>query len=312
MKELFDFIELRRGLVGIDKLINISELQLQNQIKSVVSEAVSRDIHIIRLAGPSGSGKTTTAKRIVDEAKSIGKTAYYISMDNWYKTLNTEEIPKNKFGEPDFESPMLLDIDGFKEDIHKLSGGEPINLREFDFINRISHITDKQIKCDKDSIIVIEGLHAINPIFDTQDKVLKVYVEPSDVQFENDEVLTSSGIRLLRRIHRDKADRGMGMLDTINKCRSVDIGEDQYITPYADKSDVIKVDTLLPYELYIHKTEFEKEVAEQNEKYSVLDIIKELINRGMIDDIGVMRNVPDVKIDMSKIPEKSILREFYK
>lgn len=311
MIELFDFIELRRGVVGVDELINISEQRINSQIRSVISEALSRNIHIIRLAGPSGSGKTTTAKRIVDEAKSRGKTAYYISMDNWYKTLHIDDIPKNKFGEPDFESPKLLDIRGFKEDIHKLTDGQPINLREFDFVNRISHITDKQIKCDDDSIIVIEGLHAINPMFDTSDKVMKVYVEPSDIQFENDEVLTSSSIRLLRRIHRDKADRGMSMLDTINKCRSVDIGEDQYITPYSNSSDILKVNTLLYYELYIHKSEFKQELAEQN-KDEILNTIKELVSSGMLDDIGVIRNIPDVDIDISKIPEKSILREFYK
>lgn len=282
----YDSIEQRRETLDTDEFIELSENRFSSQIKSVASEAINNNIKLIRLAGPSGSGKTTSAKRVVNAIKAKGVPAYYISMDNWYKTLKVECLPRNEDNEPDFESPDLLDIDAFKSDMHKLLNGETINLREFDFVDRVSHITDNTMQCEKDAIVVIEGLHAINPIFDVDEGNLKVYVEPFDIVKDGEIVLSSSTIRLCRRIHRDRVDRGMTLEATLKKCRSVDRGQKKYIAPYTKDTNILRIDTLIYYEVFIHRNE--------------------------LPDIEGLEFIPNTPINKDMIPSNSILKEFYK
>ena len=282
----FDFINQCREILSIEDFIEMSENRLKSQIKSIVSEAINNNVKLIRLAGPSGSGKTTSSKLIVKAIKDRGIPAYYMSMDNWYKTISVEDLPLNEDGDPDYESPELIDIDGFKTDMHNLLNGQEITLREFDFTNRISNLSDKKIKCENGGIVLIEGIHAINPMFDIEDETLKVYVEPNNVKMNNNELLTSSNIRLCRRMHRDIAERGMSFEDTIKKCRSVDKGQDKYIEPYTNNPTILKVDTLMFYELFIHKNE--------------------------LPDVEYLKEIPHTDIHKDLIPQNSLLREFYK
>lgn len=282
----FDFIDRCQKTVDMDEFVRISERRFQNQIKSVVDEALSAGVRLIRLAGPSGSGKTTTTKRIVEAFKDRGIPAYYLSMDNWYKTLSVENMPKNEDGDPDFESPDLLDLVDFKRDVRDLLAGKEVRLKEFDFINRVSRESSRILQCEANGIVVIEGIHAINPMFDTEIEDMKVYVEPSPVRVDNDTVISSSNIRLCRRLHRDLVDRGMSLEDTMKKCRSVDIGQRKYIDPYTRDPDILRVDTLIYYELFIHKNE--------------------VLNMECLNPIRNTNITKDI------IPANSILREFYK
>lgn len=283
----FDFIEQRRRTLELDEFIELSENRFFSQVKSVASEAINNNVRLIRLAGPSGSGKTTSAKKIVEVLRSKGVPAYYMSMDNWYKTLKVEHMPRNEDGDPDYESPELLDIEAVKSDLQDLLNGKTTRLRQFDFHNRVSLMSDVELTCENNSIVVMEGIHAINPIFDIPGvKQYKVYVEPSNVKVDEDNIITSSQIRLCRRIHRDLVDRGMSLEDTIKKCKSVDRGQDKYIEPYTRDTQILRVDTLIYYELFIHRNELADE--------HIIDIIPE----------------SDIRAEI--IPDGSILREFYK
>lgn len=282
----FEFINKCRMILSSEDFIEMSERRLKSQINSVVSEAVNNGIRLIRIAGPSGSGKTTSAKMVMRTIKELGLNAYYMSMDNWYKTFAVEDLPRTEDGDPDYESPELIDIEGFKSDMHDLLGGKEIRLREFDFTNRISYPGTKTIKCANDGIVVIEGLHAINPIFDIEEANLKVYVEPSDVKMDDGSMLTSSNIRLCRRMHRDIVDRGMSFEATIQKCRSVDIGQEKYIEPHTNDTRILRVDTLIFYELFIHKDE--------------------------LPDNQYLKQIPPTSFKKELIPSDSLLTEFYK
>ena len=282
----FDFINKCRLLLSTEDFIDMSEKRLKSQIKSVVSEAINNNIRLIRIAGPSGSGKTTSAKMVMKAIKERGLHAYYMSMDNWYRTMSLEELPKTEDGDYDYESPELIDIEGFKADMHNLLNGEEITLREFNFENRISNPGTKKIRCDFNGIVVIEGLHAINPIFDIEENSLKVYVEPSEVKFDDGEILTSSNIRLCRRMHRDIVERGMSFDATIKKCRSVDVGQQKYIDPYTNDTRILKVDTLILYELFVHKHE--------------------------LPDNKYLKEIPLTKLRKELIPFNSLLKEFYR
>ena len=285
----YKVIDGSRVLLDTAEFIEISEARYKNQIKSIVSETINNKHRIIRLAGPSGSGKTTSALKIVEEILNRGIPAYYLSMDNWYKTMPVNELPLTDDGDPDYESPELLDIDGFKQDMHDLILGKTINLREFDFINRVSNKSDNTLEIQSNAILVIEGLHAINPIFDVDESNIKVYVEPSNIKLNDNTILTSKELRLFRRIHRDKVDRGMSLEATIQKCKSVDKGQDKYIAPYIRNPEIFKVDTLIYYEIYIHKHELD----------------------GLIDS-EALRTITGANISSKYIPEDSVLREFYK
>ena len=282
----YDFINDCRKHLSVQEFIEMSEHRFFNQIESIADEAIDNGVRLIRLAGPSGSGKTTSTKRIVEAIRAEGVPAYYMSMDNWYRTLSVEDMPKTDDGDPDYESPELLDVDGFKEDVENLLNGKIINLREFDFTTRTSSKSTKTLSCEPNAILVIEGLHAINPMFDTSFKDFKVYVEPFNVEMSEDDDLTSSELRLCRRMHRDMADRGMTFEATIQKCRSVDKGQNKYIKPYTKNVEILRVDTLLLYEIFIHKNE--------------------LPNMESLKDVDI------ALISKDMIPENSILREFYK
>lgn len=282
----FNFLNQCLEVLGNKEFIELSENRFKNQIRSVVCEALENNIRLIRLAGPSGSGKTTSAKLIAKQIKANGTPCYYLSMDNWYKTIPIDEMPLNEHGEYDYESPELIDIDGFKSDVNNMLLGNEIALRNFDFKKRISSKTRKKIKCEENAIIIIEGLHAINPIFDVEKPSMKVYVEPSALRFSDGSIITSSNIRLCRRLHRDFVDRGMSFEDTIKKCASVDAGQKKYITPYTNDSRILRVDTLIFYEIFIHKNE--------------------------LPNIDFLKNIPESNIGVDIIPSSSVLKEFYK
>lgn len=285
----FDFISRILYILDTKDFIEISEIKYDNQIRSIVSESICNKVRVVRIAGPSGSGKTTTAQRVVDEFISRGIPAHCISMDNWYKTMGVCDTPLTDDGELDFESPELLDIHGFKEDIRNLIAGKTIHLREFDFVNRISTEATETLTLEPNGVLVVEGLHAINPMFDVPELDYRVYVEPSSVKFEDGTLLSSKELRMFRRIHRDQADRGMTLEATVAKCKSVDKGQDRYITPYINNPEIFKVDTLIYYELYIHKNSLS----------------------GLLDS-RILDLIPNKDITDSDILDRSILREFYK
>lgn len=282
----YDFIDSFRKNVSLKEFIRLSETRFFNQVDTVIEAAIENKVRLIRVAGPSGSGKTTSTKRIVEALRENGIPAYYMSMDNWYKTLKVEDMPRTEDGDPDYESPDILDIDGFKEDVTNLLNGEVIYLREFDFTNRISNKSNRKMKCESNSIIVIEGLHAINPMFNTEFKDLKVYAEPFNIRLANGACLTSSQIRLCRRMHRDATERGMSFEDTIRKCRSVDRGQDKYITPFMNDANVLRINTLILYEIFIHRNE-----------------LPDAKCLNCIDKSGITKDM---------IPKNSILKEFYR
>lgn len=282
----YDLINNYRKSLSRKDFIEFSERRFFNQLESVADEAIRNNVRLIRLAGPSGSGKTTSTKRLMEIIRNKGVPAYYLSMDNWYKTIILDDMPRTTNGDIDYESPDLIDVQGFIDDMDRLLDGEVINLREFDFKNRVNNITDETIYCESNGVVIVEGLHAINPIFNTKHKYMKVYIEPFDVVFDESDSLTSSEIRLCRRMHRDIVDRGMSFEDTIKKCQSVDMGQSKYINPYINDTDIMRVDTLLMYEIFIHKNE--------------------------LPQMESLRSVDNIEISTSIIPDNSILREFYK
>ncbi|MCB6899286.1 nucleoside kinase [bacterium 210917-DFI.7.65] len=293
-QSLYTIIQ-RLTILGKDKFIEEEEARYARQIVSLADEIVENDIELVLLAGPSGSGKTTTAhnlrKELMCRLMGEGHYVYCLSMDDWYMSADRYTMPVDEEGQPDYESPDCLDVPRLNRDLNDLFAGREVSLPTYNFITRRSVESGAKIELKKGDVVIMEGLHALNPMIHFPDdtlRSLRVYVSPADVIVDETRgmELSNQYIRLCRRIYRDRDQRGSSEEETIERSRSVNRGERLYIAPFLNNVGVWRVDTLLGYELFIHRRELPEE--------------KEL------------RVVPLSKITRFDIPEGSILREFYK
>ena len=282
-QELSSIVQ-RLTILGKDDFVKEEEARYGRQIKYVVEN----DISLVLLAGPSGSGKTTTAHNIASVIEHNGKKVFSLSMDDWYMTATRYDMPLDENGDPDYESPLCLDMDRLNSDIRTLLSGGEISLPTYDFVHRVMIDTGRKMRLGKGDVMIMEGLHALNPTFDIphSDSAIKIYVSPADVIVDNENVIDNQYIRLCRRICRDRDTRGMTPEETIARSASVDRGERLYVAPYLKNVGVLRIDTLLGYELFIHRREF--------------------------PEMKEFKPVPLSKIKREDIPEGSILKEFYR
>ena len=266
------------------KLIVDGENHYHKQVSELVEKLIIKGCPIVLLAGPSGSGKTTTAQMIVKEIEKHSKNAVYLSMDNWFRTKADYDIPKTEDGKLDFESPICVDIDLLNQNLTDLISGLEVELPQYDFVNQKMYFDGSTLQIDKNTIIVLEGLHALNPFITiNRDNVFRIFIKPNDVEINNT-VFTHRDIRLYRRISRDKLHRGRTVEETMEMLSSVSRGEVLYLEPYVYDIDFM-VDTFIGYELYLHKS-----VLGEFEKLKVVD---------------------SIDITINDIPTTSLLCEFY-
>lgn len=270
----------------VDKLELIvkGEERYNNQIKELVSNLVKSESRIVLLSGPSGSGKTTSAKMIANELNKYGKKAVYLSMDDWFKTKSEYVVPVTEDGQLDFESPFCVDIDLLNQNLSDLLNGLEVELPKYDFVNQIMYFDGYSLKIDKNTIIVLEGLHALNSFIDIDRKnVFRVFVKPEDVKVNNT-LFTHEDIRLYRRISRDSIHRGRTLLETLEMLSSVTRGEKLYLNPCVIDIDYY-INSYIDYELYLHKS--------------------------VLGDFEKLENLDKMNITVSDIPDNSLLWEFY-
>lgn len=239
----------------ISDLIEANELLFEKKISSVVDEIIAdKDKRVILISGPSSSGKTTTMKRLSAYLKVEGLKPIGISIDDYF--VDREKTPKDENGEYDFECLLAIDIKKFDDDINSLLKGEEVNLPTYDFITGKRVYNDRKVKLDENSILLIEGLHALNddltPSIDASYKY-KIYLSPFiPLNIDRHNYISTIDLRLLRRIIRDNRTRGLKVWETIEIWQSVREGEEKYIFPYIHQADVI-VNTAFAYELGIIK-----------------------------------------------------------
>ena len=121
----------------------------------------SRDVKLVLIAGPSSSGKTTTSKRIALQMKALGLNPVVVAMDNYF--VDRELTPKDEKGEYNFESIYALNLDMLNDHLNKLMAGESVTLPIFDFSTGKSSLNGQTIKMKKDDVLIMEGIHALNP-----------------------------------------------------------------------------------------------------------------------------------------------------
>lgn len=279
-----------------------------NDYNNKISEAVDKildnsSVDIVMLAGPSSSGKTTTALKIAEGITKRGKNAYRISLDDFY--LNRDDIPINSDGLPDFENITALDLPMIKDTFNSLIVNREAELPVFNFNTGKREETGTHIELKENDVIIVEGIHALNPIItgDTNpDHVYKIYLNASSrLVTENTGrvLLTKRDVRFIRRMIRDYNFRGSSVENTYFLWTGVRKGEDKFIFPFKNQAD-FHINTFHPFEPCMFKDEvieLTSMIGEDSPYADEASRLKESIGR--FDEISNIL-----------LPEDSLLREF--
>ncbi|MBO5897313.1 MAG: nucleoside kinase [Clostridia bacterium] len=269
-----------------------------------IAEAVAekQGNEIIMIAGPSSAGKTTSAKRMRMALAQRGISSHTVSLDDFY--LDNCDSPKFPDGTPDFETVYALDIAFFKETMNKLINDGEADLPEFDFLTGKRKAELNHVRLGKTDVIIVEGLHALNPIITDclpADRLLKMYINVSSRIYDKDNniILNKRNMRFIRRMVRDYKFRGNSVEKTYEMWLNVQYGEDMYLFPYKDNADV-KINTIHLYETCVLK-ETAIRLLSEIEKDSRFYLQSQRLMKSL-------KKFPE--IDSSLVPEDSLLREF--
>ena len=238
----------------IENFIKIVEENFNNRLYSLAEDIIKKKARFVFFAGPSSSGKTTTTKRVALQLRSLGKQVFVLSTDDYFK--EREDSPKDENGNYDFECLECLDLKLLNKQLKELIAGKKVNVPTFNFTTGKKEYNDEPVKLNEDAIILIEGLHCINdemsPDIDPTLKY-KVYISPFiPLNIDRHNYISTTDLRLMRRIVRDNRSRATDVGKTINYWNTVRCGEEKYIFPYINNVDRI-LNTSLIYEIGVLK-----------------------------------------------------------
>ncbi len=268
----------------ISEIVQISEAYQANEIINVANEITRKyddGMRMVLISGPSSSGKTTFRKRLevqlyVNMLKPVG-----ISLDDYFVERN--DTPVDEFGEKDYESLYAIDLELFKLHLNQLLNGEEISLPSYNFVTGKREYKGRKLKMDDKSVMIIEGIHALNP--ELTESIVKsrkymIYVSAlTSISLDNHNWIPAADNRLLRRMIRDYRYRGYSAAETISRWGSVRRGEDKWIFPFQENADAM-INSAMIYELAALRRHAEpilrqvpKSVPEYSEAYRLLKFL---------------------------------------
>ena len=283
-------------------IINISEALQEKKIAQIAEDIANRQgVKLVLLAGPSSSGKTTSCKRLSIQLAVNGLKPLQISLDDYF--VDRDRTPKDDNGEYDFESIYALNLDLLNEQFNALFRGEEVELPKYDFPSGKSVKSGKKLKMEPNNVLVVEGIHALNPELTAhipQEQIYRVYASAlTTILLDNHNYIPTTDNRLLRRIIRDYKYRGVSAQETIHRWPSVRAGENKWIFPYQENADAM-FNTAMLYELSVIKMQAEpllqqvpENCEEHAEAYRLLKFLK------------YFKGIP-----YNNLPPTSLLREF--
>ena len=283
-------------------IINISEALQEKKIANIAEDIANRQgVKLVLLAGPSSSGKTTSCKRLSIQLAVNGLKPLQISLDDYF--VDRDKTPKDDNGEYDFESIYALNLDLLNEQFNALFRGEEVELPKYDFPSGKSVKSGKKLKMEPNNVLVVEGIHALNPELTAhipQEQIYRVYASAlTTILLDNHNYIPTTDNRLLRRIIRDYKYRGVSAQETIHRWPSVRTGENKWIFPYQENADAM-FNTAMLYELSVIKMQAEpllqqvpENCEEHAEAYRLLKFLK------------YFKGIP-----YNNLPPTSLLREF--
>lgn len=288
-----------------ERIIELAEENYSAYINEAAELIISSGKPVVLLSGPSGSGKTTAALRIEARLKELGRTAHTLSMDNYFLPVSDEnrhELPRDEEGNIDLESPMRLDIPLFTEHLKKIAACESFDMPRFNFAAQSRGKSVPFIR-RQGEIIIIEGIHALNPDVTGNDGdfALHMYVSVRTYLKASDgSLMHPAQIRLMRRLCRDSLFRKRSYAEIFRMFGSVSRGEKLYIMPYKKRADY-DIDTFMAYETSVYK----------NFLYDTLLAQSENELAGFPCCPQILRFLGELDaIDPKYVPPASMIREF--
>ncbi len=275
---------------------------LNNIIEIAKKIEADDELKIVSIAGPSGSGKTTTAHILQERLEALGETVSVVSLDDFY--LEYDKLPVLSDGSKDIESVNSLDIPLIKQSFEQIINAGKVSLPIFDFKTKTRIPDAKQIDIGTHGIVIVEGLHAINPLITDlvpRKNILKIYISVNrTVDDENGvQMLSSRQIRLVRRVLRDDLFRGSTAEETLHLWNNVIEGEMMYLYCFKNTADV-QLATFHPYELCVYRERFCKMRNSVSKNTPCYEFFMDTVNA--MERFSV--------IDSSLVPQGALIREF--
>lgn len=278
------------------------EEEYHQRIKNTAEKIVSSGKRIILLAGPSASGKTTTSHLLCNYLKESGVQTEIISLDDFY--LEHNQMPYDEQGVIDFESVHSLDTEGIIKALNDINSEGKTDLPVFSFITKSREKNSRHIDIGKDGAVIVEGLHALNPIIADclpRDRVMKLYISVTESYCDDsgEEILKSRNIRLMRRMSRDILYRDSTPESCLTLFLSVTRGEEKYLHPYRSTAD-IQMCSFHDYEICVLKPLL----------FNILKALPSTVDN--FERVEKIINAMEIATEISTkyVPKSSLLSEF--
>ncbi|MGN0201293.1 MAG: nucleoside kinase [Candidatus Cryptobacteroides sp.] len=224
-------------------LINLAEARHEREYAKIADMIYENrgTRKIVMIAGPSSSGKTSSSLRIALQCKVLGLTPKVIELDNYF--VDRERTPKDENGEYDFESLYAMDLEFLNRQLNQLLSGEEVEIPKYNFKTGSRTFEGKKIKLEDNDILIMEGIHALNPEMTSavdDSKIFRVFASAlTSLNIDENNNISTSENRLLRRMVRDNRVRGICPEETILRWPSVRRGESKNIFPFQENADAI-------------------------------------------------------------------------
>ena len=295
--------EINNAALNPEKLVADAEKRYLKEVYDAAKQIADDDnIKIVSLAGPSASGKTTSAHILCERLAKIGEKTTVVSLDDFY--YPPEKLPVLPDGSRDYESVQALNIELIRKCFTEIITTGKTMLPRYDFTAKKSIPNDRLADITDNGIVIVEGLHALNPLITDlvpSENIFKVYISVNCSIEDNcgEQLLSSRQIRLVRRTLRDRIFRGSSVADTLSLWNGVVEGERKYLYRFKNTADV-QIRTLHVYEPCVYRDEFLK--------------LKHEITRDCVCYDYFMRTVSAIEkfnsINPDLVPENSLIREF--
>lgn len=286
----------------IVNLIRVAEALHEKKIAYIADMIHQREkVKLVLIAGPSSSGKTTFAKRLGIQLRVNGLIPIPISLDDYF--VNREDTPRDEHGEYDFESIYALDLELFNKDLELLLQGEETEIPTFNFKTGKREWHGNKIKMPENGVMIVEGIHGLNETLTSsiaKDSKFKIYISPlTQLNLDEHNRISTTDVRMTRRIVRDYLSRGYGVEDTLKMWPSVKRGEEKNIFVFQEQADAM-FNSNVVYELCVLK------------KFALAELNKIGPESPVYYEASRLRSFLNFfkEVDKELVPDNSIIREF--
>ena len=287
---------------NMEEIILVQESLQERRIGEIATEIAAREgVKFVMIAGPSSSGKTSFSHRLSIQLKTHGLKPHPIALDNYF--VDRSITPRDANGDYDFECLEAIDVEQFNKDMLKLLAGEEVEMPTYNFKTGVREYKGNTLKLEPDDILVIEGIHGLNPKMSyalPEESKYKIFISAlTTINIDGHNRIPTTDGRLLRRMVRDYRTRGASAKRTIQMWPNVRKGEEENIFPFQEEADVM-FNSVLIYELAALKQYAEPILYSINkdepEYYEAKRLLKFL---------GYFLSIPT-----DSLPNNSIAREF--